>query len=58
MRRVEEEGTEGNGGAEMLSWGKNRREQDERYRIRGSSISPRRDLTLGKFPEIYKDDMN
>ena len=36
MRGGEEEGRGGNGGAEMLSWGKNRQEQDERYHIKGS----------------------
>ena len=36
MRGGEEEGRGGNGVAEMLSWGKNRGEQDERYYIRGS----------------------
>ena len=36
MRGREEERRGGNGGAEILSWGKNRGEQDERYHIRGS----------------------
>ena len=36
MRGGEEERRGGNGGVEMLSWGKNRGEQDERYHIRGS----------------------
>ena len=35
-RMRDEERRGGNGGAEMLSWGKNRGEQDERYHIRGS----------------------
>ncbi|EGV97537.1 hypothetical protein I79_009774 [Cricetulus griseus] len=34
--RGEEKGRGGNGGSEILSWGKNRGEQDERYHIRGS----------------------
>ena len=36
MRGGEEEGRGRNGVAEMLSWGKNRGKQDEKYHIRGS----------------------
>ena len=59
MRGGEQEGRGGNGRAEMLSWGKNRGEQESRMReiiSEGDIIDPSRDLILGRFPKFYKDD--
>ena len=38
-----------------------RRREESRIRdtiLEGAIICPRRDLTLGRFPETYKDDTN